>query len=101
MRMTKNQAKILSLETWRYIQKHPEVIFKFELPIALYMQVENMLNKCPLCELFKETGDDCSPNCPIFHCVESGIYRETISDDPRIRQKAVAKIIELLETWNF
>jgi hypothetical protein len=64
--MTKQEAKELSLEVWRYLAEHPEIQMKRYLPDEIWDKIKDMACACPLCEV-----NPCH-KCPLVSCV--GLY---------------------------
>jgi len=65
--MTKQEAKELSLEVWRYLAEHPEISSKANLPEPLFDKIKVMMNQCPLCEL--PPKEFCKgQKCPLNRC---------------------------------
>jgi hypothetical protein len=102
--MTRQEAKELSLEVWRYLAEHPEIWSKGELPYSIYVKIKDMFCRCPLCELFSVCGRGCS-GCPLsgngYYCDTSGMpynrwWQSTTSDS---RKEAAEEIVRLIEAW--
>lgn len=45
------EAVELSLEVWRFIEAHPEIKDKKDLPIKIYAKIRHMELNCPLCQM--------------------------------------------------
>jgi len=74
--MTKQEAKELSLEVWRYLAKHPNKD-KIYLPDLLWKKIMRLPGYCPLCYLFKPSSippKEC-PGCPLKSCGDQSPYR--------------------------
>jgi hypothetical protein len=104
--MTKQEAKELSLEVWRYLEEHPEVDRKTDLPESLLDKVRVCWCYCPLCALFIPGGTHC-PDCPLggndYSCVTPGRpYSRWVSarkSASSVRKEAAAEIVRLIEAW--
>jgi hypothetical protein len=100
--MNKQKAKILSLEIWTYLKKHPTIDTKCDLPTKLLKKVENLPAYCPLCRVFAKY-QSCSENCPLYDCVNPAsnnlysLWRD--ANTPEERRKYAAKIISRLQAW--
>jgi len=99
--MTKQEAKELSLEVWRYLAKHPEIENKANLPEKIHLKIHRMEEKCPLCKLYKNNNTYliCS-KCPLGTCGERSLYHEwRFAESDNQRQKAAQKIVAAIEAW--
>ena len=93
--MTKQEAKELSLEVWRYLAKHP--VRKFYLPDKIHNKIKDLPNDCPLCELFY--NEDCiCHGCPLQRCDDDSLYDRWVNSDER--EIDAQKIVEVIEAWN-
>jgi hypothetical protein len=107
--MTKQEAKELSLEVWRYLADHPEVETKSNLPDEIFYRIKNLLHLCPLCGLFFDPSSYC-PGCPLsgknYYCDSYGktyfrwLYQFGWSKSAKgKRVKAAREIVSLIEVW--
>jgi len=102
--MTKQKAKKLSLEVWRYLAEHPEpctshTYSTLNLPIHLYKQIKSLRNRCPLCELFFESGCVCV-RCPLKRCDNDvSSYHLWSNGNMAERMEAVRRIVSAIEAW--
>jgi hypothetical protein len=60
--MTRQKAKELAIDKLCYYLEHPESKGIEDLPQVLFDQVKNLMNYCPMCELFYIKG---CPECPL------------------------------------
>jgi len=102
--ITPKEAKELTLEIWRYLRDHPEITCKSYLPDKLRSKIQYLKHTCPLCELFRGKNEhpDCSL-CPLKSCHYGSMYNDWTWAPYKVlecRQKAAAKIVELVEAWN-
>jgi len=98
--ITQKEAKEITLEVWRYLRDHPSIQRKQDIKKSLYEKIRDMKGECPLCEYFDGV---CSSLCPLEMAVytfKCGYYCDFTGalEDTR-RQKAAAKIVELVEAW--
>jgi hypothetical protein len=100
--MTKQEAKEVSLEVWRYLAEHPEIHSKADLPQELFEKIEPLKYECSLCELFKS---DCR-GCPLCEadeaCTEyySAFCRwDSNSAGDMTRKEAALRIVEIVSAW--
>ena len=109
--MTKEEAKEISLEKWRYLAEHGEIKSKLDLPAAMFEKIKNFMGWCPLCELFNPDGDyddghNCS-GCPLDddNCINNGSLFKQWENLPRgesgneQRAKAAAEIARKIKAW--
>lgn len=102
--LTKQEAKDVTLEVWRYLAAHPEIFMKDFLPIELYRKIINYRNMCPLCELFfVERSRDC-PECPLKSCDHGSFYSrwyhaEETEDEKETRRINAEGIVAAVEAW--
>ena len=98
--MTQIEAKELSLEKWRYLRDHPRILQKEELPKKIRDKIKSLKNWCPLCDLFyiPDPYVKCK-DCPLETCATGSLYEVWQYSLPTARQKAAAKIVELVEAW--
>jgi hypothetical protein len=87
--MTKLEAKKLALEKLCYYLEHPEVKRKEDLPQELFDRIKNLMNYCPMCELFYIKG---CPECPLR------TKRMRRCNDHR--KTSMQKNIAILQEWN-
>jgi hypothetical protein len=99
--MTKQEAKALSLEVWRWLAKHPEILYKSQLPERLYRKIACLQFRCPLCEVFLECTscplNVCNPN---NSCADGAYAAWTYADSDERREAAAQKIVGLIEAWD-
>jgi len=95
--MTKQEAKELSLEIWRYLAEHPEIKRKDGLPEHLFMKIVFMQGNCPLCFVLR---GDCK-KCPLKSCAGNyTLYRKwERSTTEQGRQAAAQRIAAIIEAW--
>jgi len=106
--MTKQEAKELTLEVWRYLAEHPEIAKKSDLPSCLRTRINNLLNWCPLCEFYYSfCGSHCS-KCPLKHCMTGSCYDRwcyadryvsTDKNEKTIRKEAAMGIVDAVQAW--
>jgi hypothetical protein len=102
--MTKQEAKELSLEVWRYLDEHPDIAKKEGLPEKLYSKIKHLLGECPLCGLFILRIDIC-PDCPLVidgcSCYNSKhpFQRWLKSKFELKRKEAAGETVRMLEAW--
>jgi len=97
--MTKQEAKELSLEVWRYLAEHPEIPRKERLPKEIFNKVRLCQHYCPLCDLFK--GWYCSAECPLT-CYKRDSYYDIwfyAGYDNDKRKEAAQKIADAIQAW--
>jgi len=98
--MTKQEAKELSLEVWRYLAEHPELRTKENLPNEIFYKIRFCEHYCPLCDLFKKQYE-CN-RCPLVHCMDGSYYSkwyESGYGDNEIRKEAAQKIVDAIQAW--
>ena len=98
--MTKSEAKKLSLEVWRYLRDHPEIVSKIGLPSGLYVKIQPLIARCPLCEVLDQNCE----LCPLGDCALGSpfeLWSDAVGDDndDDIRATEAAKIVSLIEAW--
>jgi hypothetical protein len=102
-RLTKKEAKELSLEVWRYLREHPEISSKFKLPRAILDKVVGFPFLCPLCALFSEFFSEFCPGCPLdiknCHIDDSPYDRWSLTTKRGPRREAAAEIVSVIEAW--
>lgn len=49
---SEKQALKQSIEVWKYLAKHPEIMSKAELPERLYDKIKDCMARCPLCQFY-------------------------------------------------
>jgi hypothetical protein len=90
--MTKQEAKELSLEVWRYLAEHPEIRRKENLPDGIYNKIRDLEFECPLCEVLRYCA-----LCPLADCAP---YERWVDKrDTKVRQGAAREIVRLIEAW--
>lgn len=69
MKLTKKEAKKLSLLKWDWFRKHPENHDIEDLPEKIRSKVKRFLGECPLCNIFIKFPTGYDPNrcegCPL------------------------------------
>jgi hypothetical protein len=102
--MTQQEAKDLTIEVWSYLAEHPEISDKGELPDTMVNKLLELLDACPLCELFrplvcrgcplKDAGDSC-------HMVGSSWYDWVRSSPMEFKRRSAAawRIVEITRAW--
>jgi hypothetical protein len=94
--MTRQEAKKLSLEVWRYLRDHPNIKNKRGLPQELFAKIKDLESQCPLCAVFW-----CCEDCPLERCTQHyGVYNlwyEAGSDAER--RMAATRIVRRIEAW--
>jgi hypothetical protein len=102
-KLTKKEAKELSLEVWRYLRDHPAISSKVHLPPAIRNKIIDFPYACPLCELFLERTKDVCPGCPldIENCRgEESFYNQWYyAIEIEERREAASKIASIIEAW--
>ena len=97
--MTQQEAKEISLEVWEYLEAHPEIDRKTELPKKILKKINGLFLRCPLCCFIYKKHAIC-PNCPLKRCNTGSLYSTWIhAFNPIERQKAASKIVELIKAW--
>jgi hypothetical protein len=105
--MTKQEAKELSLEVWRYLADHPEIGDKFDLPTSILGKIVDLVYDCPLCELFHNPDIFC-PGCPLsgenYYCCTLGEayerwWAERIFNSKPGIAEAAQEIVRRIEAW--
>jgi hypothetical protein len=103
--MTAPEAKVLSLQLWKYLRDNPSCQ-KHNVPESLWHKIEYMLNACPLCEyFFGEDSVSSSEHCPldvVGHCANcaDGYYAAWRSSRfAANRMYYASKIITLIAAW--
>jgi len=105
MKLTKKQAKKLTIKVWSYLRDHPEIGSKAGLPSFLWKKLWLMFNLCPLCEYIKNKYEgSLNKNCK--YCALDGclgkksLYKkwETAGCDEE-RQKYASQIVEKTKKW--
>ena len=93
--MTKQDAKDLSLEVWRYLAEHPEIRNKSDLPDGIYNKIWDLECECPLCEVL-----DCDL-CPLISCIglNSPFDRWNYAMNNKSREGAAREIVRRIEAW--
>jgi len=110
--MTKQEAKELTLEVWQFLEYHPDIEYKHDLPDYLWDKIKYLKDRCPLCSLYMGTDiyRDTCPECPLVSCVVAGSafhrwnnaedYICVKNPDPRtIRAEAAREIVDKVEAW--
>ena len=85
--MTQQEAKEITLEVWRYLKDHPWISEKKNLPKKLYAKIKDLYCRCPLC--LEDEGYFCCGYYWVW------VFAPTNKE----REKAAAKIVELVEAW--
>jgi hypothetical protein len=106
-KLTRKEAKELSLEAWRYLRDNPEIDTKSGLPSEIFNKITGFWFSCPLCELFHNAlvslVENCCTGCPlsIRSCVslESPYARWARSIMNETRREAAAEIVSIIEAW--
>jgi hypothetical protein len=103
--MTKQEAKELTLEVWRYLAEHPEIEYKMYLPDSLYEKVKFLECECPLCEMFyAPCARECS-GCPLsgegYYCSDGDqtYDRWCHAKTNKERKEAAEEIVRRTEAW--
>ena len=101
---TLQAAKDLSLEVWRYLAKHPEIVHKIGLPRGLYQKIMELRCECPICEVLENCVE-----CPLggvlggvsYWCLAAGhpFERWLHATTNKERQEAAEEIVRLIEAW--
>lgn len=105
------EAKEWSIKVWEYLAEHPDVADKGEIPFEIWTVVENMLNRCPLCEwrnsmrYFKRGINFCE-NCPLAAAKERctsrasawGLWMDALSNTAR--ETSAKRILEIVTEWD-
>jgi len=93
--MTKQEAKELSLEVWRYLAEHPEIENEEDLPEELFAKIDGMSCNCPISETVL------CLNCPLVSCSNEntmyGIWYH--AKNFSTRRAAAQKIVAAIEAW--
>jgi hypothetical protein len=110
--MTQKEAKDLTLELWGYIAEHPEERYKQRILARLDWQTEDLLNDCPLCELFYDGTQESirCPGCPLegagASCLRSDspyeawrTARRRAYDALDVCRAAARRIVEIVSAW--
>jgi hypothetical protein len=107
--MTRQEAKELSLEVWRYLAEHPEIKGKEGLPTLLFNKIERLRLQCPLCEVFcvkviKASGAYIScRGCPLAEgdrrCFDRGCVFHRWANSNRKGKASAREIVRLIEAW--
>ena len=102
--LTPKEAKELTLEVWRYLRDHPEIGAKYNLPRDLYIKVNSMKERCPLCEYFDEiNGHNRCGLCPLKRCDEGSSYSKWNRASGKFamvtRYINAAKIVKRVKAW--
>ena len=98
--MTLQEAKKLSLEVWRYLEKHPNIGIKAGLPSWLWDKIKDLPLQCPLCAISEIYCFPMKGNitCPLLGCSDYHSWQKAHTEEER--QKAAEKIIRAIEAWN-
>jgi hypothetical protein len=100
--MTKQKAKVLSLEVWEYLVNHPAIDSKRDLPEELFKKIDNLISHCPLCEAFINYYS-CSEDCPLYDCINpasNNLYNLWCeANTPEERRKYAAEMLSLIQAW--
>lgn len=112
-KLTRKQAKALSLEMWEYLRDHPSIKCKEGLPDTILREVKHLFLRCPLCDLYfkdKLVKDQCR-NCPLnkksndYGCMGHSFddfYNNWCNSRKKgveVRRKAASGIVELIKKW--
>jgi ferredoxin len=91
-------AKRLSLKVWGWLKDHPKVEFKPDLPNKLYKKIENLENRCPLCEI-KSPGF-CESVCPL-DCKSMSEFNgwANSGNNYRQRKQCATNIYNKIKAW--
>ncbi|MFA5174649.1 MAG: hypothetical protein WC438_05705 [Candidatus Pacearchaeota archaeon] len=93
----------LSLEVWEYLRDNPSISCKEDLPLILYIKIENMRGKCPLCEFLQTYyhGDMICTECPLNYCLdnEHPFTKWFLSNQETMRAKYAGQIVDILHDW--
>ena len=94
--MTKQEAKELSLEAWRYLAERPEIYRKRYLPDGIYNKIRDLACECPLCEVLRKCD-----LCPLASCskTNSPFYKWEHATYNEEREEAAREIVRLIEAW--
>lgn len=92
-KMTKKQAKKLCIEVWEYLRDHPEIKVKCELPGKIWVKIEDLACRCPLCEIL-----DCDA-CPLQRCTPGLFAKWTRAETDKTRAKYASAIVEKVKAW--
>ena len=102
--MTKQEAKILSLEVWTYFRDHPYLNCKSNLPDQLWLKIVNLICNCPLCEICNCDQCSCDQQCPLQQynaCGDYGYYSQwTVAKTDLERQIFAKIIVDIIEAWD-
>jgi hypothetical protein len=100
--MTKKEAKVLTVELWTYLAKHPECRYKGQAPKELYSRVKELQCECPLCEV-SETCGECPLKAAGRGCLnDDSPYEYWARSDPygkETRRKAAWEIVAIAAAW--
>ena len=100
MAYTKQWAKTLSLEVWRYLRDHPSIEVKEQLPTCLWERIKELRCRCPLCEVL---GTQTCSGCPLPLCVSErgrGVYANWLhAHSINKRYRAACVIVKRIENW--
>jgi hypothetical protein len=102
--MTQKEAKKLTLELWRYLAEHPEIMFKKSVPYYLYHKIAILKEMCPLCELFSNKGCSGCPlnmageECPDIYSAYTR-WRCAKIEDLETRKATAERIVEIVSAW--
>jgi hypothetical protein len=100
--MTKQEAKVLSLEVWEYLVNHPAIGCECDLPEELFMKINNLPGYCPLCKVFN-VDMTCSEDCPLYDCINPAsnnlynLWRQANTSEER--RKSAVGILLLIQAW--
>jgi len=98
-KVTKQEAKKITLDIWRFFADHPDRRNKTWLPQHLVAKIAQMKNHCPLCELYHKPEPPC-PGCPLGDCAAGSLYAEwTFGTCEAYRQAAAKAIVEKIQAW--
>jgi hypothetical protein len=105
--MTIEEACDITVEVWTYLAEHPECEDKRDLPPELYLKIEELEHRCPLCELFKQPYPAPCDGCPLEAAGERCTFLTSAfdrwnyseSDDNATRKDAAETIVRIVSEF--
>jgi len=96
-KLTKQNAKDLTIGVWQYLVDHPKICLKHDLPREILETVAGCACYCPLCTLFGASG--CIV-CPLGSCDEGSSYHRWYNAETEEERKMYAQeVLDAVKSW--
>lgn len=107
--MTKHAAKELTLLVWEYLEKHPRIGAKCQMPLDILDKVRDYPGLCTLCAWIQgQKGAKCG-KCPLGvaekECGPTSVFpwhkwAFSRAGDWKTRKEAAHEIVSIVEAWD-